>query len=126
MLSLPWRKSVPLTNIMLWVQCFAGMVRVFSTQCPQAVPELMAYLATIVKCSRNFEGVAWAQNDRVYRRQKMKDFRWSRISPTLFSLCFAGKARRNVACSHCLSDNHVSDNCPDNPRVGWQWQVGTG
>ena len=128
-LSLPRRKSPPLTNIMLWVQCFAGMVGVFSTQYPQVVPELMAYMATIVKCSRDFEGVAWSQYDRAYSRQmaQTKDLRWSRLNPTLFSLCFAVRARRNIACSHCLSDNHVSDSCPDNPsRLALQWQIGAG
>ena len=40
------------------------------------VPELMLYQATIVKCSRNFEGLAWAQYDQTYRRQatQTKDF----------------------------------------------------
>ena len=67
------------------------------------VPELMAYQAMIVKCSRDFEGLAWAQYDRAYRRQaaQTKDLRWSRLNPTLFSLCFTGKARRNIACAHC-------------------------
>ena len=128
-LSLPRRKSAPMTNILLWVQCFAGIVGVFSTQYAQVVPELMAYMATIVKCSRDFEGVAWAQYDGAYRRQmaQTKDLRWSRLNPTLFSLCFAGKAKRNIVCSHCLSDNHVSDSCPDNPsRMALQWQIGAG
>ena len=31
------------------------------------------------------------------------------------SLCFAGKARRSVACVHCLNDGHRSDACLDNP-----------
>ena len=33
------------------------------------VPELMAYQATIVKCSHDFEGMGWAQYDWAYRRQ---------------------------------------------------------
>ena len=78
------------------------------------VPDLMAYQSTIIKCSRDFDGLAW---DRAYRRQtaQTKDLRWSRINTTLYSLCFAGKARRSVACVKCLSDGHRSDACPDNP-----------
>ena len=36
---------------------------------------------TIMRCCRDFEGVAWAQYDRVYRRQAAlsKDLNWSRI-----------------------------------------------
>ena len=43
------------------------------------------------------------------------------MNPTLFSLCFAGKARRNIACAHCLSDNHISETCPDNPSRSFFW-----
>ena len=113
-LPLPWRESAPLTNLMLWVQCFAGVVGVFSTQYPQMMPDLMAYLTTI-EYSRDFEGVSRAQYHRAYRWQmaQTKDLRWPRLNPTLFSLCFTGKARRSVMYSHCLSDQHVSDSCTD-------------
>ena len=124
-LSLPRRRTAPVTDILQWLQCFAGMVGVLSQKYPHMVPELMAYQAMIVKCSRDFEGLAWAQYDRAYRRQaaQTKDLRWSRLNPTLFSLCFAGKARRNIACAHCLSDNHTSDTCPENPsRPFFLWQ----
>ena len=105
------------------------MVGVLSTRYPQMVPKLTAYLATIVKCSRDFEGVAWAQYDRAYRRQmaQTKDPQWSKLNPTLFSLCFAGKGKRNAVCCHCLSDNHVAESCPENPaRMSVQWQMGVG
>ena len=63
--------------------------------------------------------------ERGYKRRvaQTKDLQWSRLNPTLYSLCFAGKAKRNVACTHCISDNHTSDNCPDNPtRPLFPWQ----
>ena len=87
------------------------------------VPEFMAYLATIVKCARDFEGISWAQYDRAYRRQvaQTKDLRWSRLNPTLYSLCFAGKAKRNVVCAYCLSDSHETASCPDN-TILFPWQ----
>ena len=123
--SFPRRRTAPVTNILQWLQCYAGMVGVLSQKFPQMVPELMAYQVTIIKCSRDFEGLAWAQYDWAYRRQaaQTKDLHWSRLNLTLFSLCFTGKARQNIACAHCLSDNHVSDNCPDNPsRSLFMWQ----
>ena len=115
--SLPKRRSGPVTDILQWLQCFGTMVGVLSQKFPMMVPDLMAYQSTIIKCSRDFDGLAWAQYDRAYRRQaaQTKDLRWSRINTTLYSLCFAGKARRSVACVHCLSDGHRSDACPDNP-----------
>jgi hypothetical protein len=33
------------------------------------VPELMSYQATIIKCAKDFHGLAWVQYDRAYRRQ---------------------------------------------------------
>ena len=47
----------PITDILQWLQCFAGMVGVLLQKYPQMVPELMAYQATIIKCSRDFEGL---------------------------------------------------------------------
>ena len=96
-----------ITDVGQWVQCFAGLVSVLSTKYPQAVPELMAYMATIVKCSRDYHGVAWAQYDRGFRKQMatLRDLRWSRINPTLFSLCFSGKAKRNTMCNWCLAES---------------------
>ena len=115
-LSLPKRRSGPVTDILQRLQCFGTMVGVLSQKYPMMVPDLMAYQSTIIKCSRDFDGLAWAQYDQAYRRQaaQTKDLRWSRIN-TLYSLCFAGKARCSVACVHCPSDGHRSDACPDNP-----------
>ena len=122
-LILPKKRAAPVTDIGTWVQCFAGYVSVLSSKFPKAVPELMAYMATIVKCSKHFEGVAWAQYDRAFRKQmaQLKNLKWSRLNPTLFSLCFAGKAKANAVCAYCLSDNHRSEACPENPSCQRQW-----
>ena len=42
-LSLPRRRTAPVTNILQWLQCYAGMVGVLSQKFPQMVPELMVY-----------------------------------------------------------------------------------
>ena len=118
-LSWPKRRAAPVTDILQWLTCYAAMVGVLSKAYPSMVPEFMSYQATIIKCARDFDGLAWAQYDRAYRRQiaQTKELRWSRLNPTLYSLCFAGKARRHIVCSFCLSDNHSSDQCPENPSV---------
>jgi hypothetical protein len=66
-LSLPHRRSAPVTDILQWLQCFAALVGVLSQPYPQMVPELMSYQATIIKCAKDFHGLAWAQYDRAYR-----------------------------------------------------------
>ena len=107
----------PVTNIQLWLSCYAAVVGVLSRAYLQMVPEFMAYQATIIKYCRDFEGIACAQYNRVYRRQvvQSKDLHWLKLNPTLYGLCFTGKAKRHVACNFCLSDIHSSDQCPDNP-----------
>lgn len=86
------------------------------------MPEYMAYLAMIVKCAGDFEGISWAQYDRAYRRCAVltKDLH---LNPTLYivySLCFAGKAKQNVVCAHCLSDSHSLVQCPENMAFPWE------
>ena len=124
--AFPRRKIEPVTNILQWVQCFSAMVGVLARVYPQMVPDLMAYQATIVRCYRDFSGLHWAQYDRMYRRQVAvtKDLRWAKLDPTLYSKCFAGNARRQPLCSHCLSDNHSSSECWENqPNIPWSWSA---
>jgi len=114
----PKRRRAPVTDVLVWVQCFSAMVGVLSTKYPDKVPEFMAYQALIVKCSRDYEGFGWVLYDRAFRRQVAvtRDLNWSKLNPTLHSLCMAGKARKNKFCALCLSDNHSSDQCPE----AWQ------
>ena len=128
-LSFPRKRAAPVTDILPWLQCFAAMVGVLSRAYPIMVPEFMPYQATITKCARYFHGPAWAQYDRAYRRQvaQTKDLHWSWLNPTLYSLCFAGKAKHVVVCAHCLSDSHATDQCPENMDLGaalMSWQQG--
>ena len=123
-LILPKKRVGPVTDIGQWVQRFASFVSVLSTRYPKAVPELMA---TIVKCSKDYHGVAWAQYDRGFRKQMatLRDLRWSRINPTLFSLCFSGKVRRNTMCNWCLAQSYDTDSCPENPpQAEWKGRGG--
>lgn len=122
LLGLPRRKKAPTTNIFQWLQCFSAMVGVLARAYPQMVPDLMAYQATIIWCYQDFEELHWAQYDRMYRRQVAitKDLRWGKVDATLYSKCFAGKARRRAMCSYCLSDNHATNECPDHPsNLAW-------
>ena len=68
-----------------------------------------------MKCSRDYEGVGWALYDRAFRRQVAvtKDLNWSKLNPSLHSLCMAGKARRSKICAVCLSDYHATEQCTE-------------
>ena len=92
-ISLPRRRSSPVTDVLQWCQCFAALVGVLSRVYPQMVPEFMVYQSTIIKCARDFQGLAWAQYDRAYRRQvaQTKDLHWSKLNPTLYSYALLGR-----------------------------------
>ena len=68
-LTMPRRRLAPVTDILLWLQCYAALVGVLSRAYPTMVPEFMSYQALIIKCARDFQGPAWAQYDRAFRRQ---------------------------------------------------------
>ena len=112
----PKRRKAPVTDALVWEQCFAAMAGVLSTKYPTKVPEFMAYQALIVKCSRDYEGIGWVLYDRAFRRAGGGDEGPELLNPTLHSLCLAGRARRNKFCSACLSDNHSVEQCPE----AWQ------
>jgi hypothetical protein len=111
------KRGPPITNIFSWLQGFASLVSTLSTKYPEMVPEFLAYQSTIIKCYKDYDGLTWVQYDRAFRRQVaiIKNLNWSHINGMLYSLCFAGKAKRSAICVYCLSDNHASERCPEAP-----------
>ena len=112
------------TNIMTWVQCFVVYTSVMAAKHPEATPELMAYLICILRVSQDFGGMAWVNYDAAFRRQAAatSNRQWSRVNPSLYSICFAGSARTSTRCDLCLSLTHVTRDCPmvedPDPEVG--------
>ena len=94
-----------------WLQCFATYVRVLGPTNPMLVPQLMAYLATIIRASQEFE--SWAIYDDAYRRQAAAagNWQWARVNPSLYSVCFTGKVKRSGRCERCLSAAHKTEEC---------------
>ena len=118
-------RRAPVTDILIWVECFSTFVAVISVKFPGSVPDMMAYQKSIVRASRNFEGTAWAVYDRCYRRRAAasKDLRWSVPDSALYNEAFTGRARAIPRCHHCLSENHMMSMCPDLPyELRNQWQ----
>lgn len=101
------------TDIMSWVQCFAVYTSVMASKNPEAVPEMLAYLVCILRTSQDFGGLAWVNYDSAFRRQAAAtgNRQWSRVNPSLYSICFAGVARSSVRCDLCLSLDHRSKDC---------------
>lgn len=100
-------------NIYVWLQCYAMYVAVLAGRYPERVPELMAYMIHIIKASQEYEGLAWFMYDEAYRRQAAATgfTEWSKINPSIFTVCFNTKARSGVRCELCLTLGHDAAGC---------------
>ena len=63
----PPQRTRKVTDIFTWVQCFGTYVSVLAPSYPEAIPELMAYMSTIVRVSQDFSGLAWVHYDAGFR-----------------------------------------------------------
>ena len=87
-------------DLTVWLQCFTVYVGVLGPKFPAEVPELMAYMISIVRASQEYEGSTWAAYDAAYRHQAAARGRtgWSQINPSMYAICFMGKAKLVRAC----------------------------
>ena len=100
-------------DINVWLQCFALYISVMSNKSLQHIPELMAYMVNILQASQEYEGSAWTTYNAAYRRQAAATGHkeWSKVNPSLYTVCFTGKARKANCCDFCLSAAHKTDDC---------------
>ena len=100
-------------DVNVWLQCFGFYVSVLAIQSPQYVPELMAYMVSILRASQEYEGSAWTTYDAAYHRQAAAtgNKQWSKVNPSLYTVCFTGKARKATHCDLCLSAAHKTEDC---------------
>ena len=79
---------------------------------PEVMPELMSYMVMIIRASEDYAGIAWVYNAAYWRQAAANNNRtWSRINPSLFSLCFMGKAQTAIHCDLCLAASHATKDC---------------
>ena len=111
--ELKTRRSRKVVDIHTWVQCFSSYVATRAPQAPHLIPELMAYLATIVRVSQDYAGLAWVRYDAAFRRQATltKNMRWSVINSTLYTMCFTGMAAATKRCELCFATSHTDREC---------------
>ena len=107
------KKPRQVTDIFSWMQCFTTYVSVLGPAYPEAVPELMAYAATIIRVSQDFSGLAWQRYDAGFRRQAAitGNRQWSHINATLYTMCFTGKALSVARCELCFVSTHTTTEC---------------
>ena len=103
----------PVTDILLWIECYSTLVSVLASRFPTKVPQLMSYQKTIVKAHRTYAGQGWVTYDIAYRRRaaNTKSLEWGVIDFNLYNETFAGRAKAIPRCKFCLSELHSSDDC---------------
>ncbi len=109
----PSRRKRKVTDIVSWSQWFAIYVRILAGTSPRSVPELLAYMVHMLQVSQDFGGLAWINYDRAFRRQAASTGNrlWSRINPSLYSICLSGVARVSKRCELCFGLTHDMKDC---------------
>ena len=120
----------PVTNILLWVECYSSLVAVLSSKYPNKIGHFMAYQKTIIKAHRSFVGEGWVVYDTCFRRKaaNMKNLDWGEVDLTLYNETFVGRAKVLHRCSICLSELHTTTECTltSSPRPYTQLETSLG
>ena len=77
-----------ITDIWSWLHCFGTYVLELGLFYLQAVTDLMTYISLIIRCSQDYEGVAWVYYDISFR-VVLGNRNWSEVNTTLYLICFA-------------------------------------
>ena len=111
--SLFKKRKEPVTDILVWVQCYNAMVAVLTERFPQFIHQFLAYQSHIIRSYKKSRALEWVAYDMAYRRKAayMKSLNWAVIDQNLSATWFSG-AGRPPSCMHCLSEAHTSNSCP--------------
>ena len=103
----------PVTDILVWIECFSVMVAVLSSKYPDKTPQLMAYQRTIVRASKSYTEDRWVTYDTCYRRNAAitKSLDWGQVDFNLYNETFTGRAIWIERCKLCSSEHHKSEDC---------------
>ena len=62
-------RKKPIEEIGRWIQCFAIYMAVMARKYPEAIPEMLAYMLSIVRAQQEYEEPAWSQYDEAFREK---------------------------------------------------------
>ena len=100
------------TDINVWVECYATLAAILSCTYPEKARHFFAYLRTIFRVSWTFESSAWLPT--IWRTVGKRPIGAPWIA-ALYSEAFAGRAKMIPRCRYCLVDTHTSPECPHAP-----------
>lgn len=108
----------PAISISSWLEGFARMAAILTSHF------LWAYQSTIAKAANSHEEGSWVAYNRKFRRDMLsqRDLNWSVPNSRLHNEAFTGQVKAIPRCPHCLEEDHIATNCPQNPNpllIGW-------
>jgi hypothetical protein len=109
----------PVSDILVWAECFTAMAAVLSQKYPMKSLELFAYPCRIFHAARIYDSHLWVNYDQIYRRQaaSRRSLDWSVEDQSLYNETFGGRAKQFTRCKFCLGESHTFDVCPEMPLV---------
>ena len=110
----------PVSDILLWVECYSLLVEVLCTTSPGKMAQFMSYQRTIVRAQRTFTGDGWITYDTCYRRKAAatKSLEWGQVDFNLYNETFTGRAKSIARCKYCSSEHHAAGDCRYAPEHG--------
>ena len=88
-------QNTPITDILLWTECFTLMVAMLAKCFQDNAPQLLAYFWRIVHAAKSLHGTAWVSYDRLYWNQAMAQCSpdWAKKDSTLYIKAYTGRQR---------------------------------
>ena len=106
-------KRGPVTDILVWLDCYASLVAILCSSYPEKIGHFMIYQKTIIKAQRTYVGEGWLIYDSCFRRRaaNTKSPDWGYKDNDLYGETFTGRARGIPRCRFCLSKLHSLEEC---------------
>lgn len=88
-------RQAPVSDNLVWVECFSTLVAVVAAKYLEWVPDFMAYQKSIMQASQNFEGLARMLYNQCFHHQAAvtKSLVWSVSDSALYNEAFTGRVR---------------------------------
>ena len=96
------------SDIFTWLQCFGVYISIRGVQSLEVIPELMAYMTTIIRVYREYSGSEWRNYDTLFCKlvALRRDTKWLVINLTIYARYFTAATRNPPRCELCLAFSH--------------------
>ena len=91
-------KHRPVTDVLVWIQCFVRYVAAMALKYPGSMPGMMSHLLVVVRAASEVEGTAWRMYDEAFReKMAAKGIKeWEGMDVQLYQELCGGRLRKVV------------------------------